>query len=89
MSLREADRGERVRGRGTIRTWTLIVLLLLGIWLSIAPFALEYRSAGVPLRASVNDAVVGVAIVALALIGLGGQGRRAMSRKTLSGHSTP
>jgi hypothetical protein len=46
-------------------------LLSLGVWLSIAPYALAYQPAGVPLRATVNDSVVGVALVALALIGLG------------------
>lgn len=63
----------RVRGPGVraVRTWVLSGLLVLGVWLSIAPFALEYQADGVPLRATLNDCAVGVAVVGLALVGLG------------------
>ena len=69
--LREArDRVRAPSGR-TVRSWVLAGLLLFGVWLSIAPYVLEYRTEGFPLRATVNDSVVGVAVVGLALIGLG------------------
>jgi hypothetical protein len=70
MALRDARGRMRAPGGGTVRKWVLAGLLLFGVWLSIAPFALEYRTAGSPLRATVNDSVVGVAVVGLALIGL-------------------
>lgn len=72
-SLPDARGRTRASDRGTVRTWTLAGLLLFGVWLSIAPFALEY--AGDPSRATVNDSVVGVAVVGLALIGLCRPGR--------------
>lgn len=68
MSLRDRY-GSRARG-GAHQTWVFVGLLVVGVWLSIAPFALGYQSVGVPLRATVNDSVVGVAVVALALVGL-------------------
>jgi len=71
MSL-PGGRGRTQAPRGTVRVGALVGLLVLGIWLSIAPFTLGYREAGVPLRATVNDSAVGVAIVGLALIGLSG-----------------
>jgi hypothetical protein len=75
MALRDArDRTPAPAGR-TVRTWVLVGLLLFGVWLSIAPYVLEYRASGVPLSATVNDTVVGVAVVALALVGLGRQDR--------------
>jgi hypothetical protein len=71
MALRDARGRIRASGGRTVRTWVLAGLLSFGVWLSIAPYALEYGTAGVPLRATVNDSVVGVAVVGLALIGLG------------------
>jgi hypothetical protein len=71
MVLREARGRGRAAGGRSVRTLVLAGLLSLGVWLSIAPYALAYQPAGVPLRATVNDSVVGVALVALALIGLG------------------
>lgn len=71
MSLREARGRTRAPSGRNVRTWVLAGLLLLGVWSSIAPHVLEYRTAGVPLSATVNDSVVGVAVVGLALVGLG------------------
>jgi SPW repeat-containing protein len=68
--LRESRRRIRASGHVTFRTWTLAVLLVFGVWLCIAPFVLEYRSAEGPSRAVVNDTVVGLAVVGLALTGL-------------------
>lgn len=62
----------RVRGPGirAVRTWVLAALLALGVWLSIAPFALGYQTDGVPLRATLNDCVVGLGVLGFALVGL-------------------
>lgn len=73
MALREARDRTRASSGRTVRTWVLAGLLLFGVWLSIAPYVLEYRNSGVPLSAVVNDSVVGVAVVGLALLGLGRQ----------------
>lgn len=70
MSSRKDRSRIRTPGTGTVRTWVLAGVLLFGVWLSIAPFALEYDPAGLPLRATVNDAVVGIAVIGLALVGL-------------------
>lgn len=64
MSLRERHGGTRARA-DVLRTRVLAGLFVFGVWLSIAPFALDMS-----FRATVNDSVVGVAVVALALIGL-------------------
>ena len=69
--MREARGRIGAPGCRTVRTWVLVGVLVFGVWLSIAPYALEYGTAGVPLRATVNDSVIGVAVVGLALIGLG------------------
>ncbi len=45
------------------------------MWLTIAPFALDYQSAGAPLRATVNDAIAGLVVVVLALLSLVGGAR--------------
>ncbi|MFC4852694.1 hypothetical protein [Actinophytocola glycyrrhizae] len=71
MPTREARSRVRAPRAGSVRTWVLAGLLSFGVWLSIAPFALEYQAGDVPLRATVNDSVVGVAVVGLALVGLG------------------
>jgi SPW repeat-containing protein len=71
--LRGARDGNGAAGRGAARTWALAGLLSLGVWLSVAPFALDYS--GGPSRAIVNDTVVGVAVVGLALVGLCRPGR--------------
>jgi hypothetical protein len=73
--LRDARGGRRAPGRGTVRTWVLVALLVIGVWTSIAPFVLEYGTTDGPSRAVVNDSVVGVTVVGLALIGLCRPGR--------------
>lgn len=74
MSSREVS--GRTRAPGVVAwNWMLVGLLLVGVWLSIAPFALEYRAVGIPLRATVNDSVVGAVVVVFALIGLSRPGR--------------
>lgn len=74
MTWREA----RVRAQATTarvaHLWVRVGLLVLGVWLTIAPFALAYRPAGAPARATVNDVLCGVLVVALALFSLLAQG---------------
>ncbi len=48
--------------------WARIGLVTLGVWLAIAPFALAYHPAGVPARATINDVLCGVLVVALGLL---------------------
>lgn len=69
MPTRDVHGRDRMPGR--TGGWTLVVLLLPGIWLSVAPHVLEYGAVGVPLRATVNGSPVGVAVVWLAMLGLG------------------
>ncbi|MEH1127185.1 SPW repeat protein [Micromonospora sp. CPCC 206061] len=44
------------------------VVFLAGVWLVIAPFALDYRATGEGFNGRWNDTVIGVAIALLALV---------------------
>lgn len=75
MLMRTVRAGRRPLGSRPGHQRVGVALLLLGVWLSVAPFVLEYRASGIPLRAAVNDAMVGVAVFALALISICGSAR--------------
>ena len=70
-----AARSSRRRRVGWADIGVRLGLLGFGVWLTIAPFALDYQGAGAPLRAMVNDAVAGLFVVALALLTLVGGSR--------------
>jgi hypothetical protein len=73
----EAARSSRRRRVGRVDIGARLGLLSFGVWLTIAPFALDYQGAGAPPHAAVNDTVAGLAVVTLALLSLvGGAGRR-------------
>jgi hypothetical protein len=46
-----------------------VVSVVFGVWLAIAPFALEYNLGADPTRATVNDVLVGTLVTGLALVG--------------------
>lgn len=56
-------------------------LLVTGMWLTIAPFALEYRGEHGSVAATVNDSVVGAVVVGLALFTLLVPGQRPGGRR--------
>lgn len=55
---------------GKANLWARVGLLVVGVWLTMAPFALEYRAEEADAVATVNDTVTGVLVVALALFSL-------------------
>lgn len=57
------------RGR-RLNFWARMCLLVVGVWLTVAPFALEYRVEESSVKATVNDTLTGVFVVALALFSL-------------------
>jgi SPW repeat len=62
--------GARVSVGRRANHWVRVGLLVAGIWLTVAPYALGYAAKGTPLAATVNDTVIGVAVVGLALFSL-------------------
>jgi hypothetical protein len=62
--------GERARVGRRSSWWVRVGLLPVGVWLTVAPFVLDYRGADASVAAAVNDTLVGVLVFTLALASL-------------------
>lgn len=62
--------GTRVSAGRRANHLARVGLLVAGVWLTVAPYALGYATEGMSFAATVNDTVMGVAVVGLALFSL-------------------
>ncbi|MGH3756869.1 SPW repeat domain-containing protein [Actinophytocola sp.] len=59
----------RVRIDRRVNRWARVGLLAVGVWLTVAPFALEYGNEA-SVAPTINDMLTGVLVVTLALFSL-------------------
>lgn len=75
--------GVRAPVGGRANLWARVGLLVVGVWLTLAPFALGYGAEGADAAATLNDTLAGVLVVALALFSLLVPGSSPYGRESL------